>query len=348
MVSPTDTRPLIALTMGDPAGIGPELIARCLSDVELRQAARFIVYGSAAALTLAEDRCTIHGNWFQADAAAVPDSPWREDAMVLDDEQFSDVVNLAPEPSKKGGLASKKWVENAISDAMQGPSHVRHTDAIVTGPISKQAWDMAGYTWPGHTELLAARTRSKHACMVFESPCLRVALATVHVPLMTLRNLLTIGCVFNPIQQGFEACRMLGLEAPRIAVCGLNPHAGEGGILGDEETRVIAPAIAMARERGIDAHGPFPADTIFGQARDGAWDLVVAMYHDQGLIPLKLLGGGAAVNWTVGLPIIRTSPDHGTAWDIAGRACASAASMRCAIELAIRLARQRRATPLAV
>jgi 4-hydroxythreonine-4-phosphate dehydrogenase len=167
-----------------------------------------------------------------------------------------------------------------------------------------------------------------------------VALATAHVGLMEIRDLLTIGRVFDPIELGAAHCRRLGIDRPRVAVCGLNPHAGERGLFGDEEKRVIAPAIDMARNNGIDAHGPFPGDTIFIDAAAGKWDLVVAMYHDQGLIPVKLLGFDRAVNVTVGLPIVRTSPDHGTAFGIAQRNAASPNSMKAAIELAAKLARQ--------
>ena len=333
--------------MGDPGGIGPELIARCLADADLRQRARFIVHGSSAALTLAQERCGVHAQWFRASSDATPRTPWSEDAVVLDDERLTDVLSLEAAPSKRAGHASKQWVENAIADAMRVHDDPRRTDAMVTGPISKEAWGMAGYAWPGHTELLAARTHTKRACMVFDSPRLRVALATVHVPLMDLRNLLTIGRVYDPIDLGHQACLELGVTHPRIAVCGLNPHAGESGRLGDEETRVIAPAIAMARDTGINVHGPFPADTVFRDAAQGRWDMVVALYHDQGLIPLKLLSGGGAVNWTVGLPIVRTSPDHGTAFDIAGKGIADPRSMCSAIDLAIRLVNARRTSTTA-
>jgi 4-hydroxythreonine-4-phosphate dehydrogenase len=173
--------------------------------------------------------------------------------------------------------------------------------------------------------------------MAFVSPRLNVVLATTHVPLMELRNLLTIGRVHEPIVLGHELCQRLGIANPRIAVCGLNPHAGEGGLFGDEEIRVIKPAIDLARSGGIDVHGPFPGDTIFIDAAAGSWHLVVAIYHDQGLIPVKLLGWDKAVNVTLGLPIVRTSPDHGTAFGIAGRNQASEGSMRAAIELAVRL-----------
>ena len=174
--------------------------------------------------------------------------------------------------------------------------------------------------------------------MAFVSPRLRVALATAHVPLMDVKNVLTIGRVHETIEFGHELCRSLGVERPRIAVCGLNPHAGENGILGDEDGRVIAPGVEVAVGQGIRASGPHPADTIFIAAAAGEYDLVVAMYHDQGLIPLKMMEQGTATNWTIGPPLIRTSPDHGTAFDIAGRNLADAGSMQAAIDLAIRLA----------
>ena len=197
---------------------------------------------------------------------------------------------------------------------------------------------MAGFKWPGHTELFAARCKATRHTMLFESPRLRVALATAHVPLMDIRNMLTIGRVFDPIDLGYNYCRQLGIEKPKIAVCGLNPHAGENGLFGDEEERVISPAIEIARRNGIDVRGPFPGDTIFIDAAAGKWDLVVAMYHDQGLIPVKLLGFDRAVNITIGLSIVRTSPDHGTAFDIAKKNLASPNSMKAAIELAVKLA----------
>lgn len=196
---------------------------------------------------------------------------------------------------------------------------------------------MAGFRWPGHTELLAARTKAKRHAMMFVSPRLRVALASAHVALMEIKNVLTIGRVFDAIDLGAQLCRQLGFAKPMVAVCGLNPHASENGLFGDEEERIIRPAIEVARRHGIDALGPFPGDTIFIDAAAGKYDLVVAMYHDQGLIPVKLLGWDKAVNVTVGLPIVRTSPDHGTAFGIAGTNVASEGSMRAAIELAIRM-----------
>jgi 4-hydroxythreonine-4-phosphate dehydrogenase len=331
--------PVIGITMGDPLGIGPEVLVKALADPAVRRLAKFVVYGRNETLVVAADRARVGLDWFRVDAA----SERAQDGSVLQplvldytSEGLLDVTR--PGPTRFGGLLSKAFVEDAITDAMRARNDPRRIDAIVTGPISKESWSLGGFKWPGHTELLAFRTKAKRHSMMFSSPRLRVALATAHLPLMDVRNVLTIGKVYDPIDLGHQFCRQLGIEKPRIAVCGLNPHAGENGMFGDEETRIIRPAIEAAKRIGIDAHGPFPGDTVFIGAAAGDWDLVVAMYHDQGLIPVKLLGWDKAVNVTVGLPIVRTSPDHGTAFDIAGQGRASEGSMKAAIELAVKLA----------
>lgn len=332
--------------MGDPAGIGPQVILKALMDRQLQVQARFVIYGLNEILTYAADKLELDPAWsrIQHDAERTA-REIRSDVLVLDFDEYDGLVRAPHAPSRLGGMASKAFVEEAVADATRPVDHPRHIDAMVTGPISKTSWDLAGFNWPGHTELLSFRTKSRRNVMMFVSPRLRVALATTHLPLLDLRNVLTIGRVFDPIDLGHEACRKLGIEKPRIAVTGLNPHAGEGGLFGDEETRLIEPAVRLARDNGIDARGPFPADTIFIDAAAGEYDLVVAMYHDQGLIPVKLLGWDKAVNWTLGLPIIRTSPDHGTGYDIAATTRASAGSMAAAIELAITLATRRRREP---
>jgi len=341
--APGSTRiepPVIGITMGDPMGIGAEVVAKSLCDPAIARLARFVVYGQNQSLVDAAERAGLRAMWFRV--AKDTQASQRAAALepVVIDYGHEDSLPREHGPSRSGGLLSKAFVEDAIADALRPVGDPRRVDAVVTGPISKESWSMAGFRWPGHTELFAARCKVAHHTMLFESPRLRVALATAHVPLMDIRNLLTIGKVFDPIDLGAAHCRRLGIDRPRVAVCGLNPHAGERGLFGDEEQRVIAPAIDMARSAGIDAHGPFPGDTIFIDAAAGKWDLVVAMYHDQGLIPVKLLGFDRAVNVTVGLPIVRTSPDHGTAYGIAGRGTASPNSMKAAIELAVRLARQ--------
>lgn len=334
-------KPTIGITIGDPSGIGPEVVVKALHDREIRSLARFVIYGLNEILAYAADQLEIDPFWYRVQHDSRRTTRRITEAIVvLDFDEFDGFMQSPRQPSKPGGLASKTFVEEAISDALRPTDHPRHVDALVTGPISKEAWHLAGFKWPGHTELLAQRTKAKRHVMMFVSPRLRVALATAHLPLMKIRDVLTIGRVFDPIDLGHQACRQLGIENPVIAVTGLNPHAGENGHLGDEETRLIEPAIEVAREAGINVRGPFPADTVFIDAAAGNYDLVVAMYHDQGLTPVKLLGWDKAVNMTLGLPIIRTSPDHGTAYDIAGRNGASAGSMKAAIELAARLARR--------
>lgn len=338
-------RPVIGITMGDPAGIGAEVVIKALRDPLVRARARFVVYGVNELLNYVADQLETEPFWYrvQHDSERVT-RRISEDVVVRDFDDQDGFLRAAHRPSKAGGLLSKSFVEEAIADALRPASDARHVDAIVTGPICKESWVMAGYdNWPGHTELLAYRCKAKRHGMMFVSPRLRVILATTHLPLMEIRNVLTIGRVFDAIDMGHQACVELGIERPKIAVCGLNPHAGENGQFGDEEERLITPAIKVAHDGGIDVRGPFPGDTIFIQAAAGNYDLVVAMYHDQGLIPVKLLGWDKAVNMTVGLPIIRTSPDHGTAFDIAGQNKASAGSMQAAIELAVDLARQRAA-----
>ena len=333
-----DARPVIGVTMGDPLGIGPEVLVKALADPAVRRLAKFVVYGRNEALLAAAERSQVPLDWFRVDATSERAQEGSVLApLVLDYTAEGLLDGTRPGPTRFGGILSKAFVEDAITDAMRPSGDPRRIDAVVTGPISKESWALAGFKWPGHTELLAFRTKAKRHAMMFDSPRLRVALATAHLPLMDVRNVLTIGRVYDPIDLGHEFCRQLGIAKPRIAVCGLNPHAGENGMFGDEDTRIIRPAIDAARRIGIDAHGPFPADTIFIRAAAGDWDLVVAMYHDQGLIPVKLLGWDKAVNVTVGLPIVRTSPDHGTAFDIAGQGKASEGSMKAAIELAVRL-----------
>ncbi|MHC5114275.1 MAG: 4-hydroxythreonine-4-phosphate dehydrogenase PdxA [Planctomycetota bacterium] len=340
----TEPRPTIGITMGDPAGIGPEVVIKTLSDPALRRLGRYVIYGLNEILTYEADRQEVEPFWHrvQHDSERAGRAI-TEPVVVLDFDEFDGMIRARREPSRGGGLASKTFVEEAIADAMRPADEPRHLDAVVTGPISKTSWSLAGFNWPGHTELLAHRTKSRRNVMMFVSPRLRVTLATTHLPLMDLRNVLTIGRVFEPIDLGHQACRELGIERPRIAVTGLNPHAGENGRFGDEEERLIKPAIDVAANAGMDVSGPFPADTVFAAAAAGRYDLVVAMYHDQGLIPVKLLGRGEAVNWTLGLPIVRTSPDHGTAFSIAGKGQADAGSMTESIRLAAQLARRRMA-----
>jgi len=332
-------RPVIGITMGDPAGVGPEAIVKALADPALRREARYMIYGLNEQLAYAADVAEIEPFWWrvQHDADRT-EYDLIHDVVVLDYDEISMLASGPAKPTRTGGLASLRFLDDAVA-ATRRPEGAGRIDALVTAPICKASWALAGSRFPGHTEFLRNRTRGKRVVMMLDSPQIRVALATIHVPLMDIRNLLTIGRVYDPIDLGHHACRRLGIERPRIAVCGLNPHAGEGGLFGDEESRVIRPAIEMARSQGIDAHGPFPADTLFTPANLKRYDLFVAMYHDQGLIPVKMLAFDQAVNTTLGLPLIRTSPDHGTAFDIAGKNAADPSSMKAAIGLAVKLAR---------
>ncbi len=332
----SNNRPIIGITMGDPCGIGAEVVVKALADENLRRRGRFIVFGFSEQIAYTADSLELNIPFRREHHEDI--MRFADDIVVLDYDEISLPVAMPRGSSRIGGKVSMAFCEDAIAAAKQGL-----IDALVTAPISKASWQQAGYRkFPGHTELLADRCKVKHYAMMFVSPKLRVTLATIHTSLMNIRDQFTIGCVFNPIELSHKALRdWFGIERPRIAVAGLNPHAGEEGAFGDEEDRVIKPAIIMATEAGIDASGPYPADTLFVNALAGQYDCVIAMYHDQGLIPVKLLGWKEAVNLTLGLPIIRTSPDHGTAFDIAGRNKADASSMIAAINLALDLADQR-------
>jgi len=339
---PITRRPVVGITMGDPAGIGPEVVVKALADPDVRKLARFVVYGMNELMAYAADLSEIDPFWYRVQH----DSPRARydlvhEVVVLDHDEYSMLGQAVHKPTKEGGHASLRFLDDAVAAAMKPADHDAHIDALVTAPICKESWQLAGCRFPGHTEFLQHRTKAKRVVMMFDSPKLRVALATVHIPLMDIRNVLTIGRVYDPIDLGRDACVQLGIDRPRIAVCGLNPHAGEGGMFGDEEKRLIEPAIELARKDGADVVGPLPADTLFGPATNGKYDLVVAMYHDQGLIPVKMLAFDEAVNVTLGLPIIRTSVDHGTAFDIVGRDKADAGSMKAAIRLAVKLASSR-------
>jgi len=336
---PAQRRPVIGITMGDPAGIGPEVIVKALADPAIRREARFVVYGMNELLSYAADLAEIEPYWWrvQHDSSRTA-FDLVHDVVVLDYDEYSMLGTAVHRPTKQGGSASLRFLDDAVAAAMKPAGAENRLDAIVTAPICKESWNMAGCKFPGHTEFLQHRTKSRRVVMMFASPKLHVALATVHIPLVEIRNRLNIGCVFDPIDLGHKAMRSLGVARPRIAVCGLNPHASENGQFGDEEQRIIRPAMDMASRAGIQVAGPFPGDTIFIDALAGKYDLVVAMYHDQGLIPVKLLAFDEAVNVTLGLPIIRTSVDHGTAFDIVGKNVANAGSMKAAIRQAIRMA----------
>jgi 4-hydroxythreonine-4-phosphate dehydrogenase len=241
----------------------------------------------------------------------------------------------AGELSADAGRAAYEAIANAVEDARLG-----RVDAIATAPINKEAWAQAGIPWRGHTDLLAALTNTPRGAMMFYAEELRVVLATVHVALKHVPSLLSRELIDYIITLTAKEMPRFGYASPRIAVAGLNPHAGEHGVIGDEDEAVLRPAIEAAQLRGVDVSGPWPGDTVFARAARGEFDVVIACYHDQGLIPVKLLAFGRAVNVTLGLPIVRTSVDHGTAFDIAGRGVADPSSLIEAVRLAAKLVRR--------
>ena len=283
-------RPRIAITAGDPAGIGPEIAHKATNDPRVRAVCEPVFYGARDSFA----------------------------AGVL---------------SAEAGRSAYETIVRAVRDAQAGGVH-----GIATAPINKEAFALAGLPWRGHTELLASLTGASNVAMMFWSDALRVVLATIHIPLAEVPKALTRDSVSGIIELTNRELPRFGFAAPRLALAGLNPHAGEHGLLGREETEVLEPAVARCMKAGIDVSGPLPGDTVFVRAARGEFDAVIACYHDQGLIPIKMAAFGRAVNVTLGLPIVRTSVDHGTAFDIAGKGVADPESMVQAVILAAKLA----------
>ena len=327
-------KPVLALTMGDPCGIGPEVILRALATRRARAAARFVVFGSEAVLRRVAEVFTIPLPRFSRTALPGLCVPERAVALV-DDVPCPASLALQGHVTKKGGDVSFQWINAAIDAALAGT-----VDGIVTAPINKEAVARAGHDWPGHTEILAARTSTRKPVMTMVGGGLRVALVTTHVAIADLPRAITRGNVLQTLRVVHEDMkRYFSIRRPRLAVCGLNPHAGEAGRFGTEERSAIAPAIRQAQREGIRCEGPIPADVVFTPAQREKHDAVVAMYHDQANIPVKMIAFDRGVNVTLGLPVIRTSPDHGTAFDIAGRGVANPGSMIAAIRMAAHMAR---------
>jgi 4-hydroxythreonine-4-phosphate dehydrogenase len=330
-------KPIIAVTMGDPAGIGPEIILKTLADPAIKKAARLLVLGDWGVLQRA---CRRGRN-----PALLCWQPGQQLLALLDDPRAHVVCSLSKlsasesrpgRPSKAGGHGAFRYIRVAAKLAL---SNV--VDAIATAPISKSILIDAGYQYPGHTELLAELSRTPECRMMLMGAKLRVVPVTGHIPFTKVARSLTrenIHTTLRLTQRGLKD--FFGIKRPRIAVAALNPHGGEEGIFGNEEIEVIAPAVKQGRRQGIAAAGPFPADSLFHHAARGHYDAVVCMYHDQGLIPLKLHHFYGGVALTLGPPFIRTSVDHGTAYHIAGTGKADETSMKEAILLAARLARQ--------
>jgi len=321
-------RPRIAVTMGDPAGVGPEIVVQALRFPEVVSVCRPVVYGDAGILRRA---AAVLGQ-----AVEVADGGESGPGRIV----VRPLSSLSPDEvpfgriSEAGSRAMADYIREAARDALAG-----RADGVVTCPITKEGLKMAGVPFPGHTEFLADLCGGADVVMMLAGDRLRVALVTIHVALRKALELLSLPVIVRTIRITHDFFRKyMGTDAPRIAVAGVNPHAGEGGLFGDEEETMVAPAVAACRKDGIDASGPYPPDTLFFRAYRGEFDVVVAMTHDQGLIPLKLVHFEDGVNVTMGLPVIRTSVDHGTAYDIAGKGVASPGSLLAAIRLAAAMA----------
>jgi 4-hydroxythreonine-4-phosphate dehydrogenase len=359
----------IAVTVGDPGGIGPEVALKALAEVG-EGLGKAVIVGPRGVVEAAHrlvrppfkladtnmnskriPRTRGRGSasaYKEKDLPRIEDSPSPGTGSVKYKvrgktaasgnwtiEVLDTVIGkryTRGRPTEEGGRAAAEAIKMAVKLALDGSVH-----AVVTGPISKEALRMAGYTWPGHTEMLAELTGTRDFGMMLVGGPLRVMLTTIHEAIREVPALITFETVLGAIRLAQRACRMLSLKRPRIAVAGLNPHAGEGGMFGSEEMEIIAPAVREARKEGMDVSGPWPPDTVFYRAGRGEFDIVVCMYHDQGLIPLKLVAFETGVNVTVGLPFIRTSPDHGTAYEIAWKNEANPSSMAEAIRLAASL-----------
>lgn len=317
---------MIAIALGDPAGIGAEVTLKAIAAELPRDEQRYRLVGDAEWIRNQNER-------FQT-------------ALWLDDVTHSSarvVVDHVPAPLYEPGRAALTWLRHGAELCLRG-----HASALVTSPVNKEAIINSGErSFVGQTELLSQMAGTNRTAMMLlgcddRERWLRVALATIHVPIREVAARLRREKVELAIELAAQACCDLGLPRARVAVCGLNPHAGEGGKIGDEEITTITPAVEAMRARGLDVHGPFAADALFYYVFRGDYDAVVAMYHDQGLVPLKMIGFEHGVNWTLGLPFIRTSPDHGTAYDIAGQGIANPSSMIAAIRLAKQLARNGR------
>ncbi len=339
-------RPLLGITMGDPCGIGPEITAKALSKQNLYAICRPLVVGSAK--VLAQAAAIVKADVRVKPVTRMDDAGFRWGVIDVLDQDVVDMETLAlGKISAQGGNAAFLAIRKVIEMALAG-----EVDGTVTGPINKEALNLAGWHYAGHTEIFAEKTGTQRYAMMLAHGNLRVLHVSTHVSLREACDRCKKDRVLQVIRLADETCKRLGIFRPRIGVAGLNPHAGENGLFGREEIEEIAPAIETAREEGMDAQGPFPPDTIFSKAYGGQYDVVVAQYHDQGHIPLKLIGfqldaatglwkSVAGVNITLGLPIIRSSVDHGTAFDQAGKGTATEESLENAIEYGVQLALHR-------
>lgn len=329
------SKPIIAVTMGDPAGVGPEICLKLLANEAVRELATPIVFGDARLLA----RCA-RQTGLPAPKRIVSEIEWAEKCASLDEPAVLDVFGFDAADftpgvvSARTGAAGYRYVEKSIEAAL-----ARQVAAVATAPLNKEALHAAGITYPGHTEMFAEKMAAPRSCMTFFSEEMICSLVTVHIGYQDVVPALKTRRILDVIELTDAAVRRVKGKAPRIAVCGLNPHAGENGLFGrGEEEKIIAPAITAAKAKGIQIEGPLPPDTAFIPARRRSVDAYVCMYHDQALIPLKALAFDTAVNTTLGLPVPRTSVDHGTACDIAWQGKANGTSLVEAVRLAARMA----------
>jgi 4-hydroxythreonine-4-phosphate dehydrogenase len=326
------TGPLVAVTLGDPAGIGPEIIARTLAEVGSYDEHRALVIGDAGILKRAVDLLELP---LRVSVVEGPEEDPTEPSVIPVLPAGEKLPEDLPfgKLNARAGAAAFEYVRQATELALEGS-----VQAVATAPLNKEAMHLGGHKYPGHTEILAELTNTKDYAMMLVAEDLRVIHVSTHVSLKEAIERVRPERELAVIRLARDALSRIGIEEPKIAVAGLNPHAGENGLFGDEDAERIAPAVAEAAEEGIAVTGPHPPDTVFARARKGEFDMVVVQYHDQGHIPIKLMGFEGGVNVTVGLPFFRTSVDHGTAFDIAGTGKAEHSSMRAAIELARELA----------
>jgi len=327
-----EDRPRIAVTMGDPAGVGPEIIVKAFQDQTIYNFSRPFVVGDATflgnmVLRLKSDLCV-------RSISSVQEASFTANSINVLDLKNTPGNIILGQPSSVGGKASVEFIRFAVNLALG-----HQVEAMTTSPVSKESIHLAGFNWPGHTEMLGEFTGTKNVALMLTGDALRVVIATTHVPLDAVKKLITLEHISTIIQLTHNWLLENITNSPNIAVTGLNPHCGDGGIFGKEELTAIIPALNKVRKEGITVSGPFSADAFFAKFKLNEYDAVITMYHDQGMIPVKMANQGCAVNVTLGLPIIRTSVDHGTAFDIAGKGCASSENLKLAIRSAAQLAK---------
>ncbi len=341
MKSENREKSLIGITMGDPGGIGPEVILKALVSPEVRDAADYVIIGSEKVL---RDNIDNLGEATEFQLSRIDSTSLNsyrdltDNINVLDLEKITVNDTMMHKPMPENGKASVEYILNGLDLALN-----REIDALVTAPISKEAIKLAGFDFAGHTELLKEKASVENVVMFMIGKRLRVSFVTTHLAVYEISGSINRENVFSTIQITATGLKtFFGIDQPKIAVCGLNPHCGDGDRFGTEERNVIMPAIERAQEMGIDCHGPLSSDTVFNKALNGEFDIVIAQFHDQGTIPIKMLAFDSGVNITLGTPVIRTSPTHGTAFDIAGKGTANPGSMTEAIKTAVMMAETRK------